>query len=114
VPVVTSDLPVLEEVTGDAALHVPVGDPAALARALVALDVDSGLRDRLSRRGPARAARFSWDACAAGIAGLLRRAAAERGRHRRGLPALPKLTAVARPEDASRAARPDEGRMRTE
>jgi glycosyltransferase involved in cell wall biosynthesis len=79
VPVVTSDLPVLEEVTGDAALHVPVGDADALAGALVRLDTDAALRADLAARGRARARCFTWDSCAEGIAALLKRAAAERG-----------------------------------
>jgi glycosyltransferase involved in cell wall biosynthesis len=71
-PVVTSDLPVLVEVTGSAAIHVPVGDSEALADALVRLDGDEALRDALIRLGRERAAGFTWDACADGIADLLR------------------------------------------
>jgi glycosyltransferase involved in cell wall biosynthesis len=78
VPVVTSDLPVLVEVTADAALHVPVGDADALAEALMALVGDEALADRFRRRGRSRAGLFSWDHCAAGIADLLV-GAAERG-----------------------------------
>jgi glycosyltransferase involved in cell wall biosynthesis len=57
-PVVVSDLPPLREVCGDAAVYV---DP---------LDADSiaaGIEEALRRGGsdgPARAARFTWDACA--------------------------------------------------
>jgi glycosyltransferase involved in cell wall biosynthesis len=75
VPVVTTDLAVLLEVTGDAAEHVPVADADALAEALVRLVDDEDRRADLRRRGRARAARYSWDRCAEGIADLLRRAA---------------------------------------
>jgi alpha-1,3-rhamnosyl/mannosyltransferase len=75
VPVVCSDLAVLVEVTGDAARHVPAGDPDALAAALVALEGDEALRADLIRRGEAHVGRFTWDACATGMADLLRGAA---------------------------------------
>jgi glycosyltransferase involved in cell wall biosynthesis len=63
------------EVTGDAARHVPAGDPDALAAALVALEGDEALRADLIRRGEAHVGRFTWDACATGMADLLRGAA---------------------------------------
>ena len=81
VPVVTSDLPVLVEVTGDAADHVPVGDAEALAGALVDLvdlaerPPDDPRRAERRRRGLARAAGYSWDRCASGLADLLLHAA---------------------------------------
>jgi glycosyltransferase involved in cell wall biosynthesis len=76
IPVVTSDLPVLLEVTADAALHVPVGDSDALAHALAQLDGESDLRRDLVAAGRSRAAGYSWDTCARGIAALLQRVAA--------------------------------------
>jgi glycosyltransferase involved in cell wall biosynthesis len=76
VPVVCSDLPVLAEVTGDAARLVPTRDPEALAAALVDLDGDEEARAELVQRGRARVAQFTWERCAAGMADLLRRAAA--------------------------------------
>ena len=91
VPVVCSDLPVLAEVTGNAARRVPARDTAAWADALVALaaasgsdDAGDGARQRparaeLARRGRQQAARFSWDACAARLGELLRAAAAGAG-----------------------------------
>lgn len=44
---------------------VPLGDSAALARALGALAADAGLRARLAEAGPAFAAQFSWPTIAA-------------------------------------------------
>jgi glycosyltransferase involved in cell wall biosynthesis len=63
-PTVVSDAPCLPEIVGDAALVTPVGDAAALAAALVRLVRDADTRADLAARGPARSARFTWDACA--------------------------------------------------
>lgn len=59
-PVVASDLPVLREVAGDAALFAPPDRPEVWARRLAQLATDPDLRERLSARGRARATRFSW------------------------------------------------------
>jgi glycosyltransferase involved in cell wall biosynthesis len=64
VPTVVSDSSCLPEVVGDAALIVPAGDAAALASALVKVVSDRETRASLGRRGPQRAAVFTWDACA--------------------------------------------------
>jgi glycosyltransferase involved in cell wall biosynthesis len=74
IPVVTSDDPALVEVTGDAALHVPVGDAGALADALRALLGDPGGAAALAARGPGQVAGFTWDATAAGLSALFQRA----------------------------------------
>jgi glycosyltransferase involved in cell wall biosynthesis len=63
-PVVTSDVPALREVAGDAALAVPAGDAAALATALARLAGDAGLRQRLGAAGRRRASAQTWDAAA--------------------------------------------------
>lgn len=63
-PVVASDIPVFREVAGDAAVYVKPGDPAELGLALRALARAADQRAALSTRGLARAATFSWDACA--------------------------------------------------
>lgn len=65
VPSVASDDPALVEVAAGAALHFPRGDGHALCEALERLLGDESLRADLSRKGLARAAVFSWDACAA-------------------------------------------------
>jgi glycosyltransferase involved in cell wall biosynthesis len=62
-PVVATDLPALREVLGDQAELVPPGDAAALADALArVLDDPGGEPARTARR--ARAAAFTWAACA--------------------------------------------------
>lgn len=64
-PVVTSDLPALREVTAEWARYTPVGDPDALAAAVLA-ELDSGSAAqpgaRQSRRDHASA--FTWRRCA--------------------------------------------------
>ena len=66
-PVVASDLPVLREFLEDGrdCVMAPVGDPAALAGALVATLADASLRERLVAGGRATARQFSWSAAAA-------------------------------------------------
>lgn len=64
VPVVCSDAPALVEVTGGAALTVPVDDVLGLAEALGAVAGDEGLRSRLSAAGRERAAGMTWRAAA--------------------------------------------------
>jgi glycosyltransferase-like protein len=61
-PVVTSDLPVFLEYLrpGRDALVVPVGDAAALARALAAVLDDPALAARLRAAGQAVSRRFTW------------------------------------------------------
>ena len=64
VPVVISDRASLPEVGGDAALVVSADDPSALAEAMTALVEDPALSQTCIDRGLARAAQFSWQACA--------------------------------------------------
>ncbi len=61
-PVVASDLPVFREylVDGETALLPPVGDDAALARAMRSLVHDGALRDRLRAAARELLPRFSW------------------------------------------------------
>jgi len=71
-PVIVSDLPVLHEVTGDAARYINPLDPADIAAAIREVCASSVLRDQMSRAGLVRAATFSWDATATATrAGLL-------------------------------------------
>jgi len=63
-PVLTAAVSSLPEVAGDAALLVDPRDEAAIAAGLVRLLDDAALRADLSARGAARAARFTWEACA--------------------------------------------------
>lgn len=63
-PVVVSDSSALPETAGDAALTAGVDDAAGLAAAILRLWRDAGLRERLAAAGRARAAGFTWPACA--------------------------------------------------
>src|SRR5262249_16833349 len=53
VPLLVSDIPVLAEICGDAAVRVPPGDPAAWAAAITALLADpAGARQRVQAAAP--------------------------------------------------------------
>lgn len=63
----------LPEVGGEAALYVDnPGDPAELAAVLDTAIGDGKLRARLKKAALARAAGFTWDRCAAGVAEVVR------------------------------------------
>jgi glycosyltransferase involved in cell wall biosynthesis len=73
IPVVAADLPALREVLGDQAELVPPGDADALAATLAkVLEDPGGEPARTARR--ARAAAFTWDACAQATLAAYRRA----------------------------------------
>jgi glycosyltransferase involved in cell wall biosynthesis len=59
-PLVASDLPVLREVAGEAALYAPPDRPDLWADRIAALLADGGLREALREKGFARAALFDW------------------------------------------------------
>ena len=83
VPVVATRAGAVPEVVGDAAVTVDPLDAAGLAGALSRV-LDGGPDiEALIARGRARAAAFTWDACAAGLARLYGDVAAERGGRRR-------------------------------
>jgi alpha-1,3-rhamnosyl/mannosyltransferase len=71
-PVVTSTVTSLPEVAGDAALLVDPLDVDAIAAAMTRLLEDRGLADDLRTKGLARARGFTWEACAAKTAVVLR------------------------------------------
>ncbi|HEV8578356.1 MAG TPA: glycosyltransferase family 1 protein [Thermoanaerobaculia bacterium] len=71
-PLVASDLPVLREVAGDAALYAPPDRPDLWAERIAALLADPGLRQRLTRRGLERARLFDWRQAAAETARAFR------------------------------------------
>jgi len=77
-PVITSTTSSLPEVVGDAALLVEPTRPDELAAALRRILEDEHLRDDLRRRGPLRAARFSWERCARETMHVYRRVCAAR------------------------------------
>ncbi|MCI0709693.1 MAG: glycosyltransferase family 4 protein, partial [Chloroflexi bacterium] len=61
VPVMISDIPVLREVAGDAALTVPLDDINGIVHGLRQLIEDDTLRQSLREKGLARARDFSWE-----------------------------------------------------
>ena len=63
-PVLTARSTALPEVCGDAALYADPDDEEPFAEALIALQVDDGLRAALAQKGRAQAARFQWAASA--------------------------------------------------
>ncbi|MGE4425284.1 MAG: glycosyltransferase family 4 protein [Solirubrobacteraceae bacterium] len=67
VPIACSDATSLPEVAGDAALLFDPHDPVAIARAIATLLDDPARAALLRDRGRARAARFTWERCAAGV-----------------------------------------------
>ncbi len=82
VPVVATAVGALPEVLADGAALVPPSDQSSLTAALAAVvegrDPAGGPVSALVERGRRRAASFSWDACADGLVGLYRLAAADR------------------------------------
>jgi len=76
VPSVASDDPALVEVAGGCALHAPRGDAEAFAHALRRALEDETLRAELARKGPARAAGFTWERSARAHLAAYREAAA--------------------------------------
>jgi glycosyltransferase involved in cell wall biosynthesis len=77
-PVVTSDIPVMREVCGDAALYCNPNEPGEIAEKVRMLAESSEMRAQLSRRGLHRAAQFSWERCARETFKVLHRVITER------------------------------------
>lgn len=78
VPVVSTSAGSLEEVVGGGAEIVAVDDPDALAGGLLRILGDQGVAAELAERGRQWAARYTWDGCAEGLAGLYRDAFEDR------------------------------------
>lgn len=74
-PVIASDIAVLREVTGGAALHVPL-DVGALAAAMRTMVREPALRQELRHEGLERVRGLSWDRCAREHLEVYREAAA--------------------------------------
>jgi alpha-1,3-rhamnosyl/mannosyltransferase len=64
-PVVAARIGPIIEIAGDAALLVDPTEPGDIAQGLKRALEDSGLRADLAKRGPAQAAKFSWERTAA-------------------------------------------------
>jgi glycosyltransferase involved in cell wall biosynthesis len=64
VPTACSKIEPLAGMAGDAALQFDPHDAAAMTHAMERLAFDEALRERLSKVGPERASRFSWQATA--------------------------------------------------
>ncbi|MFM6927319.1 MAG: glycosyltransferase family 4 protein [Bdellovibrio sp.] len=63
-PVVTSQGGVLEEITGEAALHAKPDSPDEIAKALASILKSDSLREDLIKKGHHQAAQFTWKRCA--------------------------------------------------
>lgn len=63
-PVVTSNRTSLPEVTGGCAVLVNPDSTADIARGILSILDDTGLRDSLVTKGPIQAANFAWRSCA--------------------------------------------------
>jgi glycosyltransferase involved in cell wall biosynthesis len=61
IPVVSCANTALSEVCGGAALCVDPGNPSEIAGAILALDHQAGLRERMIHRGLLRAGEFTWE-----------------------------------------------------
>jgi glycosyltransferase involved in cell wall biosynthesis len=84
VPVVATAAGAVPEVVGDAAVLVSPGDEDGLASALAGVLAGGAAVEELVARGRKRSAGFTWEACAAGLDGLYREAAAVPAGQRRG------------------------------
>ncbi len=78
VPVVATDVGGVAAVTGDAALLVPPGDPAAAAAALRRLAEEPELRERLTAAGAERVRAYTREAQSRRLAGWMRDVALKR------------------------------------
>jgi glycosyltransferase involved in cell wall biosynthesis len=76
VPPIVADLPVFAETLGEGALRVPAGDVEALADALLRLEREPGLRERLVEAGRGAVAALSWERAARETRAVLAEAAA--------------------------------------
>lgn len=81
VPLLLSDIPVMREVAGDAAIYLPPGDPAAWGRAVDMVLGDRRKAEDLAALGRRRVRRYTLERCAARLLCEAEKAlAARRGR----------------------------------
>lgn len=71
-PVITTRATSLPEVCGDAAVYVDPDDTRTFADAIVSVETDAHLRERLRAAGVAQAATFTWEDAAETFLGALR------------------------------------------
>jgi glycosyltransferase involved in cell wall biosynthesis len=71
IPTACSDIPVLREVAGDAALLFAPLDESGIGDALERVTTDSALRERLAEAGVARARGFTWEMTARATLGAI-------------------------------------------
>ena len=64
-PVIASNTTSIPEVAGDAALLVDPKDTGMISEAMMTLAVNESVRQEMRQKGLARAAQFTWEACAA-------------------------------------------------
>jgi glycosyltransferase involved in cell wall biosynthesis len=83
-PVITSTVTSLPEIAGDAALLVEPSDTDALAGALQDVLTSEPVRERLRQNGERRLGLFSWDRCAATVAGVFERVTQRKGANELG------------------------------
>jgi len=89
-PVIASGTSSLPEVGGDAAIYLAdPHDSTAMAEAIRRLREDPALRRRLVAAGRRQASRFSWDACAEGIAAVVRTQLSSGAREASARPPVP-------------------------
>lgn len=60
-PVITTDIPIMREVAGEAALLVPPNSTERLAEAMARMLSDPGLRATLAEQGRRRSAHYRWE-----------------------------------------------------
>jgi glycosyltransferase involved in cell wall biosynthesis len=80
VPALVSDIPVMREIVGDAALRLPPRDVEAWAQAILEVTSDEALRSRMIERGRARVALYTWERCARQVLSALEEARQPHGR----------------------------------
>jgi glycosyltransferase involved in cell wall biosynthesis len=77
-PAIVSDIPVLRETAGGAALYLPPEDEHAWAAEVMRVSGDPSVRQELSAAARRRATELTFDRTAAGIRAVLREVAAAR------------------------------------
>lgn len=70
-PVIASDIPVLQEVGGEAAVYINPKDKTQITRAMKNILTNQGLRSRLSVQGLNHASKYNWHASAKKILNLI-------------------------------------------